>query len=240
MGIGELIFILIFVLFGLFNLVVRVLVSRARRRKQIAEASRMKQPAAEEPTGKKMGVKERILEVRQFLEGRAVEAKPPEAGSLEARPLEMRSLEVSSLEAKTLETRPQNAQFESGHFQPGTIETSQGEERPAQEQHGSMVRREFQSFRDREYQAAENFVKNVQEATSIELEKQVLPSLDVSISGQQLSGSGPDGYGGMDFQERVHRGGWERIQNLPPLKKAIVLSELLGKPKAMEEKNILD
>ena len=31
------------------------------------------------------------------------------------------------------------------------------------------------------------------------------------------------------------RGGWSRIMSLPPLKRAIVLSELLGKPKALSE-----
>jgi hypothetical protein len=211
MGIGELIFILIFILFGLFNLVVRVLVSRARRRKQVAESSRIKPRTTREQTERKAGVEERISEVRQFLEAGPLEATPLESGSLEAE--------------------PQNAQIEGGPSRARIIETYTGEGEAVQEQYVSRVLKEFESPRGREYQTAEN----MQEVTSIEMEKQALPSLDVSISDQQLSGIGFEDFGGMDFQERVHRGGWERIQKLPPLKKAIVLSELLGKPKAMEE-----
>jgi hypothetical protein len=38
-----------------------------------------------------------------------------------------------------------------------------------------------------------------------------------------------------DFEKRGRSKGLERVQALPPLKRAIVLSELLGKPKALEE-----
>ena len=200
MGIGELIFILIFILFGLFNLVVRVFVSRARRRKQIAASSQIKPHAAEEPAEiNAVSAKQSISDVRQFLE-----------------------------------EEPSSAQMEGGPTQETVIETYTGEE-TVQEQYVSRVLQEFKRPLDKVHQE----VGNLQEETFTELEKQALPSLDVSISDQQLSGIGLGDYGEMDFQKRVHRSGWERIQNLPPLKRAIVLSELLGKPKAMDEKNIL-
>ena len=196
MGIGELIFIIIFILFGLFNLVARLLISRARQRRKIAEAAKKKLPAPEEPSAAStVGVKQNLSEVRQILEG------GPSGAPVEIRPSET-----------------------------GGVETYGGEERAIQEQYVSRLLQEVRP-RDEKYQT----VENLQEENTTGLQKQALPSLDVSISDQQLSGIDLGDYGRMDFQERVHRGGWERIKNLPPLKRAIVLSELLGKPRALKD-----
>lgn len=202
MGFGELAFILIFILFGLFNLIARLVISRARQRRRIAEAVKQKSPVSEESTEEKaLSVKQSLSEVRQVLGG----------GSSDVQ----------------MQTLPESKRSE------GIGVKMHGKEEGAiRERYVSrLVQREESSLEEESQK-----VESLQEEKFTKMESEILPTLDVSISDQLLSDIDFGGYSGGELQERGARNGWERIQSLPPLKRAILLSELLGKPKALEEK----
>ena len=60
-----------------------------------------------------------------------------------------------------------------------------------------------------------------------------------SAGGAPMSAAGAPESAAVEGAGAVHLpGGWARIMGLPPLKRAVVLSELIGNPKALEERRL--
>ena len=75
--------------------------------------------------------------------------------------------------------------------------------------------------------------ETIKEKLSV-VESSALPTLQVDVTDRLLTHMGYGEYGKIEQRERKMDSGWEKINGLPTLKRAIILSEIIGKPKSLE------
>lgn len=197
MGIAELIFIFIFILIGLINVIARIVAARAREKKRsiVSQVSQKGTSARyevqEEPSIDLRAVKEkeRIRDFSQMIE------RKTEPEQLAAQPVlqELVTHEESIEATKTDEFIPQRT-----------------------------IKREVSPL-----------AETIEEKLSV-VESSALPTLQVDVTDRLLTHMGYEEYGKIEQREREMGSGWEKINNLPTLKRAIILSEIIGKPKSLE------
>jgi len=204
MGIAELIFIFIFILIGLINVIARIVVVRAREKKRSTASQKgtpARQEVQEEPSIDLRAVKEKEHKVLQAEEERIrdfsqmLERKTAPKQFVAQPELQEPATPGQSFEApKTDELIPQRT-----------------------------IKREVSSL-----------AETIKEEELSMVELSALPTLKVDVKDRLLTNIGYEEYGKIEQREHKISSGWGKINRLPALKRAIILSEIIGKPKGLE------
>ncbi len=173
MRFGELIFLLIFVGVGLINVIARIIVSNARKRKQTLSAKNQ---------ASSQGVKE----------AEAVE-----------QPAVRRVIDTGEVETVS--------RFESMRI------LEEGRKKIQEEIFHEKEPREEVSVEDRSLMDMGAMNREIQK-----------PIVREKTAPTHRASPAPS------TQQGKTTSGWQKINRLPPLKRAVILSEILGKPKSME------
>jgi Na+-transporting methylmalonyl-CoA/oxaloacetate decarboxylase gamma subunit len=204
MGITELIFIFIFILIGLINVIARIVAVRAREKKRSAASQKetpARQEVQEEPSIDLRAVKEKEQKVLQ-----AEEERIRDFSQMRERKTVPKQF---AAQPELQEPAPPGQSFEA----PKTDELI-----PQR-----TIKRELSPLAEK--------IKE-EELSMVELS--ALPTLQVDVTDRLLTHIGYGEYGKSEQREHKMGSGWEEINRLPTLKRAIILSEIIGKPKGLE------
>jgi hypothetical protein len=208
----ELLFLVIFLFFIVLNVIIGLATSRAKRRRAALK---------ERPTGEP-------LQKGTEIDDEEVASQPAAALSYD-----------SFLQPQTADSVPQPVYVKSGEIQahlPGVKRTALGEvsgevsrEEPEE---GTALKEKAPegSHMSRRMQAARRRVEQTSMATEAEEKTSTLKQeLDYRQAAQQFPEIRWE-----DTSVRPAARLWEYVESLPPLQRAIILSEILGSPKALD------
>jgi hypothetical protein len=230
---AELIFIVIFILIGLINVIARIVVKRARKAKETQTPQRTsfagQSGARREPESSGAPMKRRVREAEI-----ANTAKMQEMEQKNWR-IKREKMRKARFQKKAPEADVEQAQgiprgvSEKTGITPASIIPS------ARALSGEMLK---QSIAPDMVEKRENIgtkdltadIISIKEVKQSRLKESRLPELEIN----EFSRIQKTAEGRKIFKEKKEISSWQKINKLPYLKKAFLLSEILGKPKSIE------
>ncbi len=204
MGIAELIIIFIFILIGLINVIARIVAARAREKKRST--------VSQKETSARQEVQE-----EPSIDLRAVKEK--EQKGLQAEEESKRDF------SQMIERKTAPEQFAAQPVLQEPATPGQSVEAPKTDEFipQRTIKREVSPL-----------AETIKEEKLSMVESSALPTLQVDLTDRLLTHMGYGEYGKIEQRERKMGAGWKKINSLPTLKRAIILSEIIGKPKSLE------
>jgi Na+-transporting methylmalonyl-CoA/oxaloacetate decarboxylase gamma subunit len=204
MGTTELIFIFIFILIMLINVIARIVAARAREKKR--SAASQKETTARQEVQEEPSIDLRTVKEKEQKALRAEEERIRDFSQMIERKTTPKQFAV---QPELQEPAPPGQSFKA----PNTDELIPQ----------STINREVSSLDE-----------TIKEKELSMVESSALPTLQVDVKDRLLTHIGYGEYGKSEQREYKIGSGWEKINRLPTLKRAIILSEIIGKPKGLE------
>lgn len=226
----ELIFIFIFILIALINLIARFVVKKARQTSAAQKSSSSeKSEAIGEPERADTQVMQRGREA-EIIEAGKINEMEQKGWRIQRE--KMRKARLSDVASETDIKQPQvsgSGASEKTGIAPQLVI-------PSRSSYGEIVKRpippdKVEQGEEAGMQGLTADITTIKEVQPSRLEEFTFPELKMEELGRIREGVKDR----KALEEKKEISSWQKINKLPYLKKAVVLSEILGKPKSMQQ-----